>query len=58
MRSTLYNKSDLVASDIQTRAEGESCISDRTQTRMLLMSSKKFQFYCPIGEVNLKIHQI
>ena len=30
---TIYNMSDHVVSDRQTQAEGESCVSDTTQTQ-------------------------
>ena len=47
-----------VVQDIQTQAEGESCLSDSTRTRMLQMDCETLPFYGLIGKVILKIHLI
>ena len=41
---------------IQTRAKGESCMSDTTQTQMLQMTCETLKFYRSICEVILGIH--
>ena len=43
--------SDPVVSDIETRDEGESCISNTTRTRMLQMACETPQLYTSIREV-------
>ena len=43
---------------IQTRAEGESFISDTTRARILQIACETLQFYRLICQVILKIHLI
>ena len=49
---TIYNMNDHVVSDRQTQAEGESFVSDTTQTQCTVsMPCETLQFYRSIGKV-------
>ena len=55
--STIDNMSGRVVADIQTRAEGESCVPD-TRTRMLKITCETLQLYRSNDEVILRTHLI